>query len=120
MRVRSGQCEAPESLQLRMRHDNLHELLGITAPTIIRKHKDIHEIGERRKIRYHPGKGHLRISKIAAKAQRVLNGPLNGSTGDAACPSRFLDQETVNERDVQLVTICADSEFIHAGIMPRC
>src|SRR4051812_5162286 len=37
MRIACVECEAPESLQLRMFHDALHQRLAITAPAISRQ-----------------------------------------------------------------------------------
>ena len=65
------------------------------------QHEDVGEITEGCLVGDDPGEGDLLAVEIGSEAQGVVDGPLQGSEGNAEAPVGLFTEETVNERDVE-------------------
>jgi len=84
MGVRGQQQVAPQSLQVRMRHDALHQAFGQALTAMAFQHKDIGDESEGRFIRDDAGEAGQRLSLVETEAERVLDGTLHDIARNAA------------------------------------
>src|SRR5690349_21758916 len=73
MRVLRGQHPAPQSLQIRMAYDALHQPPGKSPPAVGGQNEDIAQISEGREVRDNPGKTDQLLAVINTERNGILN-----------------------------------------------
>src|SRR5690349_20116768 len=72
--VTGREQQASQSLKIGMRKNRSHQQLGNTAPAMLRNHKNVANVGHRRKVGRDAGKPNLASAMKGCKSQGVLNG----------------------------------------------
>ena len=121
--IGGGEGEAAQSLQLGMVEHGRHQRLAVAPAAMLRQDKHVGQIAEGGLVCDDPGEGDLLSAEVAAKAERMVDGPLQGGKGNAATPVGLLRQEAVDQRFVEPSLVGADFKRkfcgLHPGSLPR-
>lgn len=109
MRIAGNQTPAPESLQVGMLQDALHQQFAQTSTAETIKHENVADIGVGRKVRDDAGKANLLLSPIHAKTKRILNRPLDGFSRNAFGPVT-IREEAMNQGSIKAPLVGGDAE----------
>ena len=92
--------EPTQPLQPRMANDRCHEHAAIALASVLLKNEHINEIGECGVVRDHSRIRDLVVCEEQPKIQGILERLADNLNGNAACPSRFIREESMNDADV--------------------
>src|ERR1051326_3238860 len=110
MRILRDQHPAAQALKIGMGHNALHQPLGKTASTPRLQNKDIGQVGKGGTVSDRACKTNLALALEDAKAERVLNGSLDGFQRDSASPIAIC-QEVMHRTGIKARRISADLKF---------
>jgi hypothetical protein len=104
VRISRSQQNPPQSLQLWVLNYGTHQQLRYAATAMLRHDKNIRNMRDSCKISNDSGKANLPSVEERAKAQRMLDAPLNDRLRNVLRPIRRA-QKIVNQRNVQTTAI---------------
>ena len=119
MRVPSREKNVAESLQVRMRHDRIHEDLAGASPAMLRKDEHVTDPAERRPIGHGPRERDLRragigISFERREADRCVDRAVKDLPRDTDRPVGVVVQEAEYELAINMPRIARNDVLPHA------
>ena len=101
-----------------MRKYRGHKRLAVTLAAMLGEHKDVYQVGKGYLVGDDAGKSNLSITKEAAEAERMLNGPLDHCKWNAFGPSALLREKLMDERNIQFCLFRRDTKIFHSPLTP--